>query len=280
MSDSPELLKRLKLLESQFEKLQAARLKEAAVSKKQLAGMAKTADRLQSKIDSIYPLVREYFLTNSGVTRQEDNAQEKLWRGTFGFDYISRHTGEDWMKSRVPIWTSILSHVPQAESFLELGCNLGANLRALNHLRPDAQISGVEINPFAIDILKRETDFETFQESLLDFSSDKRWDFVFTRGVLIHIHPDNLHRAYDKLAAASQRYVLIFENFSPEPSVITTYGKASPDATTETDYAFYRDFATEFLARHEDFKTVATNFKPEDHNEKSPLLRWTVMERR
>ena len=45
------------------------------------------------------------------------------------------------------MWSPILSQTERIDTALELGCNVGLNLRALAELLPDVRFHGVEINP-------------------------------------------------------------------------------------------------------------------------------------
>ena len=70
-----------------------------------------------------------------GSLRQEPGAEdpiasscrlEELWRGSFGREYTDRNA--DAGEKRARFWRNILSEFP-VSSVLEVGCNLGANLR-------------------------------------------------------------------------------------------------------------------------------------------------------
>lgn len=78
---------------------------------------------------------------------------------------------------------------------LEMGCHIGIDLVALGQLLPDAFLHGVEINSKATEEARRNLQWTgratiTLQ-SLLD-STETGYDFVFTRGALIHLNPNML----------------------------------------------------------------------------------------
>src|SRR5438093_4011990 len=80
-------------------------------------------------------------------------------------------------------------------SILEIGSNIGLNLRALRSLT-DARFYAVEPNDRARQMLLRDrivdsADLRAGPASAIDFP-DGIADFAFTSGVLIHIHPDDL----------------------------------------------------------------------------------------
>ena len=271
-----QLEKEIAVYKSTLAKMTARLDKEALTQKKVIAGLKKENMRLKSRADATYSMLKLAGLSPAGEASLE-SAQDKLWQGEFGVDYVARHFAEPWEKSRIPFWKDMASRVEDVKSVLELGCNIGANLKAIQVVMPDAKIGGVEINPFAVKALKAEKpEFAIHESSILAYESRTQSDLVFTRGVLIHIAPANLPTVFDKMYKLSKKYILVYENFSPEPKTIATYGKASKDAEAGNDFAFYRDFASDLHKQHPDLEMVATNFRPEEWTEKSPLLRWTL----
>jgi pseudaminic acid biosynthesis-associated methylase len=66
-----------------------------------------------------------------------------------------------------------------------------------------------------------------------------QFDFVFSKGVLIHLNPDQLKPTYEKMYNWTKKFILIAEYYSPTPQAITYRGNI--------DRLFKRDFAGEFL---------------------------------
>jgi len=110
----------------------------------------------------------------------------------------------------------------------------------------------VEINPVAYEKVKSLGFVETFNESILEFKSDRKWDLVFTKGVLIHINPDRLPDVYDRMFSASREYVLMCEYYNPTPMEIEYRG--------HRERLFKRDFAGEFMDRHKGVELVDYGF--------------------
>ena len=79
-----------------------------------------------------------------------------------------------------------------------------------------------------------------------------RWDLAFTRGLLIHIHPRDLPKAYDTLHQAAAKYILICEYFSPQPRMIPYRG--------QDNLLWARDFAGEMLDRFDDLALLDYGF--------------------
>ena len=75
--------------------------------------------------------------------------QENFWAGSFGDDYISRNESGALLYSKVAMWSQMLKSANRVKSIKELGCNIGLNLKALHHLNPSYDLSGVEINEIA-----------------------------------------------------------------------------------------------------------------------------------
>lgn len=141
----------------------------------------------------------------------------------------------------------------EIKSALEIGANIGMNLKALQLLYPDIKLKAVEINPDAgkrlIDLIGKEN---VFQGSIFDYLISEKVDLVMAKGVLIHINPDKLHDVYEKLYQASKRFILIAEYYNPAPVAISYRGHA--------DRLFKRDFAGEMLDKYIDLRLVDYGF--------------------
>jgi spore coat polysaccharide biosynthesis protein SpsF len=136
---------------------------------------------------------------------------------------------------------------------IELGANIGLNLEAIGSLLPAAKLSAVEINETACSQLcQRVAGVTVQQSSILDMDTSEKFDLALIKGVLIHINPDELTTVYDKLSELTSRYVVIAEYYNPTPIAINYRGHA--------DRLFKRDFAGEFLDRHDNFEVVDYGF--------------------
>ena len=200
------------------------------------------------------------------------NKQIETWQGDFGNAYIERNLPSDQrIEDRKRAFTEILSHAKGGEpvSVLECGCNIGLNLRALKHITP-AALYACEPNDRARERLLQDdvipatrlTD-GTLQSLPYEANS---FDLVFTSGVLIHVHPDQLEAAYhemyrvssryvlsiDRTYRVSSRYVLSIEYFSKHPETIRYQGR--------DDLLFKRDFGGMWLDLYPTLKPVANGF--------------------
>lgn len=157
---------------------------------------------------------------------------------------------------------------------MELGSNIGMNLKAIHFLLPLARLSAVEINQTAAAECRKITgnSGEVFEMSILDFHSDKKWDFVFTSGVLIHINPDFLDRAYEVLYESSKKYVYVSEYYNPTPVEINYRGYS--------DRMYKRDFAGELMEKYKDLKLIHYGFYyHRDYNFPGGDSTWFLMEK-
>ena len=165
--------------------------------------------------------------------------QEEFWAGEFGDSYISRNESESLLASNIALFADIFSSLDKVPlSIMEVGANIGMNIKAIQKLSPGAQFTGIEINKHACEILSK-TGCEVIESSIVDASTSKTFDLVFSKGVLIHLMPDQLVSTYKKMYGWSNRFVLIAEYYNPTPATIPYRGN--------NDRLFKRDFAGEFM---------------------------------
>lgn len=200
--------------------------------------------------------------------------QERFWQGEFGDEYARRNRGDGWIAANSALFVRIFERARGVGSVLELGANIGLNLRAIRHLLPRAELSGVEINEHAAAELRQALpDVEVHLGSILDFRPARTWDLVFTKGTLIHIHPDRLPEVYDLMHRASTRYLLVCEYYNPRPVEVPYRG--------QREKLFKRDFAGEMLERFEGLTLADYGFVyHRDPNFPQDDLTWFLMEKR
>ena len=200
--------------------------------------------------------------------------QEAFWAGTFGDEYIRRNNSSSLVASNTALFSRILNHTTGVHSVIEFGANIGMNLLALRQLLPDAELEAVEINHTAATTLREWHGCSRVNEvSILDYEVTTQFDLAFSKGVLIHINPDQLPIVYDKLHAASRRYVLIAEYYNPSPVEVTYRGHQGR--------LFKRDFAGEFADRFSATSLVDYGFAyRRDPNFPQDDLTWFLFEKR
>jgi pseudaminic acid biosynthesis-associated methylase len=168
------------------------------------------------------------------------NHQLANWTGTFGDAYIERNAAtQKSVGLALKKWSNLLLqfHGANLNSILEVGSNIGLNLRALK-LLTDAELFAVEPNEKAVEILAADNVLPASHVSLADACNiphkSNSFDLVFTSGVLIHISPENLPVAYKEIHRVSNRFILSIEYFSEQPMEIPYRG--------HSNLLFKRDF--------------------------------------
>jgi hypothetical protein len=205
------------------------------------------------------------------VTSKFYSPQEEFWATEFGDAYISRNQSAKLLASNVALFGDVFSSIDSVpQTFLEVGANIGMNVKAIQTLSPEAHFTGIEINKQACEILA-ETGCHVVESSILDANITTKFDFVFSKGVLIHLAPEQLQSTYRKMYEWSSRFILIAEYYNPVPVAISYRGNV--------DKLFKRDFAGEFLDLFEDVKLRDFGFAY--HRGKFPQddINWFLLEK-
>jgi pseudaminic acid biosynthesis-associated methylase len=158
---------------------------------------------------------------------------EALWSGEFGDAYTERNTAAGDERRR--FWRATLEEFPVAR-VLEVGCNLGANLRWIASEGASGAICGVDVNLLALGRLHRAvpTARPVGAAALGLPFADRAFDMVFTVGVLIHQPPAALPAVMTEIVRCSRRFVMCGEYYAPEPTEVAYRG--------QTGALFKRDF--------------------------------------
>lgn len=173
------------------------------------------------------------------------NRQLDHWTGEFGDAYVARNPAtDDNVRLRLRALAPILARMDgdPPRSILECGCNVGLNVRALQHLTR-AEVFGIEPNRAAREVVMRDgildaTHLAEGSVGALPFP-DASMDLVFTSGVLIHVAPDDLASAMREVHRVSRKYVLAIEYFSVKPEAVPYRG--------HTELLWKRDFGGAYL---------------------------------
>jgi pseudaminic acid biosynthesis-associated methylase len=184
--------------------------------------------------------------------------QEALWRGDFGDAYVDRNAAApDKLAALTRHWARVLRMTEGAPParILEVGANIGLNLRALARLTT-AELHAVEPNARARDILVRDavvpagrvTDALASATGLEAGS----FDLTFTSGVLIHIHPRDLLASCHEIHRLSRRYVACIEYFSDSEQEVPYRGHG--------EVLFKRDFGGFYLDNFPDLRLLDYGF--------------------
>jgi len=152
--------------------------------------------------------------------------QLELWRGQFGDDYITRNTiTEEDLNARKYLWRQLLQPMwdsnTMPNSILEIGAGQGINLLAIDQvcdtLVKKPRLHAVEPNEQARNkLISSNVCLSVLTENLIEKTNSASYDLVFTSGVLIHIHPDDLMKTMKEIYRISKQYIICMEYFSPE----------------------------------------------------------------
>lgn len=194
-----------------------------------------------------------------------------FWSGDFNLGYIDRNSSDELLASNLFFFAKILfDRNIKPNTILELGANVGMNLRALQLLLPKARFSAVEINREAFEKLK-EIGCEAYLSSIEDFDSRDKYDLVLSKGVLIHIEPQELQKVYKKIVDLSNKWILIAEYFSRTPTQVVYNG--------EEGKLFKRDFACELMAEN-NISLVASGFSSRLMEFPQDDINWYLFEKK
>jgi pseudaminic acid biosynthesis-associated methylase len=135
------------------------------------------------------------------------------------------------------------------DSILECGCNIGRNIDFLNDALPRASKSIIEISKPAFEFVSGKHELaHAFNGAIEDADfEDGTFDLVFTMGVLIHIHPDNLLKNMARMYRLSSDYVLIGEYFNRTPVMLEYMGQQNKLFKQDFGKLFIENFSVELV---------------------------------
>jgi pseudaminic acid biosynthesis-associated methylase len=184
---------------------------------------------------------------------------EQLWSGEFGNDYVDRNRMAS--AGRYEFWAALIRDLPEVKTILEVGCNVGANLRWLADLRRPQDVYGIDINVKALNELRRELpDINALWSPARELPFRDRWfDLVFTMGVLIHQPESTLPLVMAEIVRCSKRYVLCGEYYSPETTEVFYRGNSG--ALFKRDYGrLYQELFPELRLHSQGFLPRGTGW--------------------
>lgn len=176
---------------------------------------------------------------------------ESLWAGSFGDQYSARN--DDAGAGRQAFWERLLVEHP-IQNALEVGCNVGANLRWIVPQLPPGGAFGVDVNQAALERIRVQlpsVNAVTASGRRLPFR-DQWFDLAFTTGVLIHQPDSTLPLVMSEIVRVSRRFVLCGEYHAEEQTEVTYRGESG--ALFKRDYGrLYRELFPELRLVNEGF---------------------------
>jgi pseudaminic acid biosynthesis-associated methylase len=202
------------------------------------------------------------------VTGSDETTRlESLWAGEFGDEYVDRNI--EAAEGRASFWKELLRR-HEVESALEVGCNVGANLRWIaEELGPD-RTAGVDLNAKALEVLGERVpgvDARLAAGRELPFD-DGSHDLVFTMGVLIHQPTDELRNVMAEIVRCSSRLILCGEYYADEDVEVPYRG--------ERGALFKRDFGGRYLDWFPALREVDRGFLSKDDGPWDDLTYWVL----
>jgi pseudaminic acid biosynthesis-associated methylase len=201
-----------------------------------------------------------------------------FWRGSFGDSYSLRNQGEALIASNTALFRKALlpTFFTTPVRVIEFGANVGMNIHALRRINAfsTCEFTAVEPNAKAAEALRQIEGVNVHETSMQD--TDEPWgggyDLAVSKGVLIHVKPEELYRAYGALYRASRRFILLAEYHNPTPVEVVYRG--------ETGRLWKRDFAAEMLDMFSDLAVRNYGFawKRDPYAPQDDLF-WVLMEK-
>jgi pseudaminic acid biosynthesis-associated methylase len=181
------------------------------------------------------------------------------WEGEFGRAYTDRNAVDP--RVIAPAFAAMLDGL-EVQSVLEVGCNRGHNLAALETiLGADAELYGIDPNPYALGLaaqavprakLSRATAYD------LPFAGD-RFDLAFTAGVLIHVPLADLPQALSEIHRTSRRYILGLEYHADTETPVPYRGR--DDLLWKRDFLrHYQEAFPDLVLRRQGFWAEGDGF--------------------
>jgi pseudaminic acid biosynthesis-associated methylase len=177
---------------------------------------------------------------------------EALWAGDFGDAYVDRNLEAE--SGRGDFWRDQIERLG-IESVLEVGCNIGGNLRWLAELIGAENVAGVDLNEKALELLRQRVpgvDARLARGRQLAFE-DASFDLLFTTGVLIHQDPETqLEPMMREIVRCARRYVICGEYYADELTEVPYRGQEGA--------LFKQDFGALYQRLFPELKLVADGF--------------------
>jgi pseudaminic acid biosynthesis-associated methylase len=199
-----------------------------------------------------------------------ETEQQDFWEGEFGRHYTERNKftieGLDQLyldrfgTTRTELNNQFLSGLDKNIRVLEVGCNRGIQLKFLDNMG-FTDLWGIEISRYAANLaLKEVKEANIIRASALNIPyKGNYFDLVFTSGVLIHIHPDDVPKAVDEIYRVSRKYIWGYEYFSEKCEELPYRGNENK--------LWRNNFPKIFMERHPDLViSKETKLKYKDRN--------------
>jgi pseudaminic acid biosynthesis-associated methylase len=178
------------------------------------------------------------------------NEQQLFWKEKYTSEYIKRNSKYDF-ELGVKGWNKILDNIKNEEivNILECGSNIGRNIKLLNKVLPKAKKSIIEIAKEPFEFVTSQYNIEhAFNGPIVNSTLPLNYfDLVFTNGVLIHIHPNEVLQNMQKMYDYSNKYIIISEYFNRTPVMIEYRGELNKLFKSDFGKTFIDNFDVELI---------------------------------
>lgn len=178
------------------------------------------------------------------------NEQQIFWKEQYTQEYIKRNSNYDF-ELGIQGWNKILRKIKDddIEKLLECGSNIGRNINLLNTVLPDTKKSIIEIAEEPYEFVTSNYNIEkSFNGSIVDSDlPNNHFDLVFTNGVFIHIHPNDVLVNMKKMYDYSKKYIIISEYFNRTPVMIEYRGEQNKLFKSDFGKTFIENFNVELV---------------------------------
>lgn len=211
------------------------------------------------------------------------NEQTEYWKGEAGTEYTERHKMTDYaITNSRKFFEGILSAGMRKgiKSVMELGCNQGVNLAAIQAVLGFNPLDGVElpmlrgieINPAAVTEA-RARGWNVMKSSVLEYAPghNETYDLVVTKGLLIHIKPFDLAPVYSNIYNLAKKYIILAEYYAPKIEMIEYRG--------EKDRLWRAPHAEHMLDRYLDLRLLKYGFVSKLDKYPQDDITWWLLEK-
>lgn len=195
---------------------------------------------------------------------------EQLWAGGFGDAYVDRNIEAE--RGRDAFWGDVIDRL-RPRTALEVGCNVGANLRWIAERLGQENVAGVDVNAKALEELRRrlpDVDARRSSGAALPFE-DASFDLVFTVTVLIHQDGDGLEAMMREVVRCSRRWILCGE-YADDHEVEVPY-------RGQRDALFRRDYGGIYQRSFPELRLVDSGFLPREASTSWDDVTWWIFEK-
>jgi pseudaminic acid biosynthesis-associated methylase len=182
------------------------------------------------------------------MTRKPPTKQLETWTAEFGKEYTDRNPiAVDAMDKEFGEYCGVGRKSNLFRQFLpveriskgkvlEVGSNVGVQLKILQTVNPSLELYGLEPMDYAREkgmAYHKDIKFTKGTAFEIPFE-DNFFDVVMTNTVLIHIHPDDLPTAMSEIHRVSKRFIHFHEYFAPTLTNVNYHG--NKDLLWKTDF--------------------------------------------